>query len=214
MTPVFTERLTSLATLLLEPYRFSFTAASAMISEFVTMAKSLQKGVPLDELQNSITGREKKATYSREFRELKLRIQTLTEQQIEILAEGTPEEQKQITHLALCKSYGIYHDFVSEVLAEKLQVFDHTITDLDYNSFISRKKMDHPKLENLADTTQKKVKQVIFRMLQQVGLIDSRSNPSILYQNLTTKTETAIVEDNPKWLACFLYPEHQIKSLL
>lgn len=185
-----------------------------MISEFVRLAKSVQKGIPLDELQNSMAGRVKKATYSREFRELKLRMQTLTDRQIEVLAEGSPEEEKQITHLALCKSYGIYYDFVAEVLVDKLQVYDHTITDLDYNSFISRKKMDHTELENLADTTQKKVKQVIFRMLQQVGLIDSNSNATILYQNLTTRTETAIVKDDPKWLACFLYPEHQIKALL
>lgn len=108
-------------------------ALNGMISGFLI-------SVLLDRAAKQYYQKRKKATYSREFRELKLRIQTLTEKQIEILAEGTPEEQKQIPNLALCKSYGIYHDFVSKVLAEKLQVFDHTITDLDYNSFISRKK--------------------------------------------------------------------------
>ncbi|MCG2587775.1 DUF1819 family protein [Rhodohalobacter sp. WB101] len=195
-------------------YRFSFTGASAMIPEFTTLAQQIQNGFTLDEIDTKVAGREKYETNSREFRELKHRIKTLTPAQIEILADGDPTERNQITHLALCKTYGIYHDFVTEVLSEKIQVFDDSLTEMDYNSFISKKKMGHPELDRLAESTQKKVKQVIIKMLQQVGIIDSISNPSILPQTVHSKVENAIIEDHPKWLACFLYNEHQIETLL
>jgi hypothetical protein len=195
-------------------YKFSFTGASAMIPEFSALAQQLCKGLTLDEINTKVAGREKFETNRREFRELKHRVKTLTPAEIEILADGDPTERNQITHLALCKTYGIYHDFVTEVLTEKVQVFDHTLTEMDYNSFISKKKMDHPELDKLAESTQKKVKQVIYKMLHQVGIIDSIYTPSILSQTIHSTVERAIIEDNPKWLACFLFSEHQIETLL
>jgi CO dehydrogenase/acetyl-CoA synthase gamma subunit (corrinoid Fe-S protein) len=64
--------------------------------------------------------------------------------------------------------------------------------------------MDHTELESLAESTEKKVRQVIYRMLQQVGIVDSVSNPYILIPNLSTKVKGAIIKDDSKWLTCFL----------
>ena len=47
-----------------------------------------------------------------------------------------------------------YKDFVTDVLAEKAQVYDFDLTDLDYNTFVSRKIVDHPELDRLAHTNQ------------------------------------------------------------
>jgi len=189
----------------LKPYRFSFVGAHALVSEFTKLAKLVREGTDIDDIDVSFLGNEKKETYRRKFRELKHRIRNLTSPQIELLANGTHDQQLQITHLALCKTYQIYCDFVTDVLAEKVQLFDYTITDLDYNSFISKKKVDHPELDELAHSTQKKVKQVVYRMLDQVELIDSSKNPTLQIPTLDEKTEQAIIQDDPKLLRCFLY---------
>lgn len=193
-------------------YRFSFTGASAMIAEFSTLAAKVYEGAEIEDIDDKTLGREKLETNRREFRELKHRINTLTPKQIEILSQGDLDEKKHITHLALCKTYKIYHDFLVDVIHQKMQVFDNHLTELDYNSFISKKKMDHPELEKLAETTQKKVKQVMFRMLEQVGIIESVSNSIILMQHLSAQVETAIIEDDSTWLSCFMYDEQQIKT--
>jgi hypothetical protein len=184
-----------------------------MIPEFITVAQKITDGHELQDLDKKTIGRDKSATHVREFRELRHRINSLTDKQIEILAEGNIDEQKQITHLALCKTYAIYKDFVTDVLAEKVLVFDFKITELDYNSFISKKMIEHPELENLATTTQKKVKQVIYRMLEQVDMIDSVSNSTILIPNVEPRVEASIVEENPKLLTCFLYADDRITSI-
>lgn len=198
----------------MKPYRFSFVGAHALVSEFTKLAKLVREGTDIDDVDVSYLGNEKKETYRRKFRELQYRIRNLTSHQIELLADGTHDQQLQITHLALCKTYQIYRDFVTEVLTEKVQLFDYTITDLDYNSFISRKKVDHSELDALAHTTQKKVKQVIYRMLDQVELIDSTKNPTLHPPILDEKVEQAIIQDNPKLLSCFLYDHNQIESML
>ena len=184
-----------------------------MISEFVKIADLIHQGMSVDEIDTKLLGREKRETTRRQFRELEHRIDSLTSEQIKILATGSLDEQKQITHLALCKTYGIYKDFVTDVLAEKAQVYDFDLTDLDYNSFISRKVVDHPELDRLAATTKKKVKQVLYKMLNQVGIIDSTSNPIILPPYVETRVEQAITIEKPNLLACFLYTEQQINAL-
>lgn len=185
-----------------------------MISEFTKVADLIHQGVPVDDIDAKLLGREKRETTRRQFRELKHRVKTLTTEQIDILATGNLDQQKQIIHLALCKTYRFYSDFVTEVLAEKVQLYDYSITDLDYNSFISKKKVDHPELENLAPTTQKKVKQVMYRMLGQVELIDSTKSPTLQIPILDAKIEQAIIKDEPTLLHCFLYNEHRIQSLV
>lgn len=185
-----------------------------MISEFTKVADLIDQGVPVDDIDAKLLGREKRETTRRQFRELKLRVETLTSEQIEILANGSLDEQKQIIHIALCKTYAIYKDFVTDVLAEKAQVYDFNLTDLDYNSFISRKVLDHYELDRLAPSTKKKVKQVLYKMLNQVGIIDSTSNPTILPPNVESKVEQAIINEDPTLLSCFLYTEHQINALL
>jgi|AntDeeMinimDraft_5_1070356.scaffolds.fasta_scaffold20224_2 hypothetical protein len=175
-----------------------------MIPEFINVAQHVHKGEEPDAISYNVLGREKGATNKRQFQELKRRVKTLTPKQIKVLSEGTIDEQKQMTHLALCKTYGIYRDFVTEVLFEKILVFNNQLSELDYNSFISKKKMDHPELESIAESTEKKVRQVIYRMLQQVGIIDSVSNPYILIPNLPAKVREIISNDDPIWLTCYL----------
>lgn len=198
----------------MKPYRFSFVGAHAMIPEFIKLGKLVHGGTVVSDLDASFLGIGKRQTYIRKFRELKHRINNLTGTQIEILANDSHDHQLQITHLAQCKTYRFYSDFVTEVLSEKVQLYDYYITDLDYNTFVSKKRVDHPELENLAPTTQKRVKQVLFKMLYQVGLTDSTKNPTLQIPVLDSNIEQAIIEDDSTLLRCFLYDEHRIQSLV
>src|SRR5690625_7676247 len=104
-----------------------------MISEFIKVAELVNEGKSVEDIGNEVLGREKGETNRREFRELAHRIKSLTPKQIEILAEGNLDEQQQITHLALCKTYGIYKDIVAEVLAEKIKELEDDVREVVYN---------------------------------------------------------------------------------
>ncbi|MDG5767374.1 DUF1819 family protein [Balneolales bacterium ANBcel1] len=218
-------------------YRLSFTGADAMISAFSSLARFVTDQAALasnhgqdagtmshDQVQavvrdslnilddarfgREILGREKGSTSIRQIRELRYRIRKLTGLQIAILAEGTHEEQKQITHLALLKSYGLYRDFVLQVLLEKARLFDFEVTDYDYHTFINHKSDSHPELELMAMSTARKIKQNMLRMLDQVGIIKKSKGTElkavILIQSLEHRIEHAILKDNSALLAGFL----------
>lgn len=171
----------------------------------------LNEGIENIAKEDIIRGRNSRTT-DREFRELKFRIQTLTSKQLEILAYGDTPSQKQIGLLAMCKLYTFIRDFVVEVLREKALIFDYQLTEGEYITFYRRKCEVHPELEELADSTTKKVKQVVFTILAQADLIDSTDNKRIVPQFVDNKVSNAVVAEEPEWLKVFLLSDGDIAN--
>ena len=68
-------------------------------------------------------------------------------------------------------------------------------------------------MESLTEITQKKIKQVTFKMLEQAGLIDSIKSRRIQPQLLESDTIEVIINDNSELLKVFLYSDIDIKRL-
>jgi hypothetical protein len=119
------------------------------------------------------------ASIRRKNQEFRKRLQTLTQSQTVALLEGDLVTQRQLAYLSVCKSYAFFREFVLEVLREKMILMDYQLTEGEYLSFYRRKLMDHPELEGLSESTEKKVKQVIFRILAEAGIINSASEKVI-----------------------------------
>lgn len=158
-----------------------------------------------------IKGRNSRTT-DRKFREVKLRIEALTKRQIEILATGDTLSKKHIAFLAICKVYPFIREFVVELVREKALVFDYQITDGEYTTFLRRKTNQHPELDELAESTMKKVREVTFKILEQAGLIDNVKTKRINPQLVEEKVIKAVAEDDPEWLKIFLLPDMEIAS--
>ncbi|MFB9862453.1 DUF1819 family protein [Rufibacter immobilis] len=193
-------------------YRLSFTAASLRLLEMSEMAKLyLEEGAENITKGAIIRGRNSRTT-DREFRELKFRVEKLTKRQLEILATGDVLAQKQIALLAICKLYAFIRDFVVEVLREKSLAFNYQITEGEYTSFFRRKSEIHQELENLTESTAKKIKQVTFKILEQTGLIDNIESRSINPQIVEEKVVRAVVEDDPEWLKIYLLSDMEVAN--
>lgn len=192
-------------------YKFSFTAASIRTKDLVTIV--LRETSKNTEDLVLILGNGKSATGKRLLLEFNNWIATLTEQQIEILKNGSFKSQNEIAFLAVCKYLDFIRDFVIEVIREKYMVFDYELTDGDYLSFFRRKAEFHPEMDKLTDITKKKIKQVTFKMLEQAGIINSVKSRIIQPQLLEADTQKAFLDDNPELLKVFLYSDLDIKSL-
>lgn len=158
-------------------------------------------------------GNGKEATGKRILQELQKRIAQLTSEQLAILANGDFTNQKQIAFLSICKTYGFIRDFVVEVLRDKLLVFDDQISEGEYITFFRKKAELYPEMESLTEVTQKKLRQVVFTILEQTNLIDSVKNKIIQPQILDPKVIQAIIEDDPQWLKVFMINDMEIQNL-
>ncbi len=186
-------------------YEFSFTACSLHIQEMIEFLK-VEKGI-LPAPQGG-----KSTSIKRKNLEFKKRLQTLTESQTVALLEGDLVTQRQLAYLSVCKRYAFFREFVLEVLREKVILMDYQFTEGEYLSFYRRKLMDHPELEDLSENTEKKVKQVIFRILAEAGIINSASEKVIQYQLLEPKVVNLLKEDNSKWFEVFLLNDFEISN--
>ena len=189
-------------------YEFSLTGSSLRVNEMILFAtKYINEG--LLEFKS-----DKGTTNKRMVSEFKKRIDNLTVNQQELLLNSNFSNQKQLAFLSACKTYSLLRDFVIEVAREKYLIMDFNLSDTDYISFIRRKEINHDELANLTDQTQAKVKQVIFKILEQAGIIDNVRDKEIQLQLLGESTKKSIIEDNPEWLKIFLLSDMDIQNEL
>ena len=192
-------------------YEFSFTASSLRLNEMILLANSVIDRREFDYINK--LGNGKAATGKRLFTELNKRLSKLTDVQIALLAHADLISQNQIAFLSVCKTYGFLRDFVVEIVREKFLVFDNEITEGEYISFFRRKTDLHPEMDELTEITQKKIRQVTFKILEQAGIIDNVKTKIIQPQLLDKNVIDAIIADDSDWLKIFLISDMDIVNL-
>lgn len=190
-------------------YDFSFTASSLRLNEMLIVARASQDGVEVD-YTNELGG-GKSSTGKRMLSEFKKRISHLTSEQLDVLLNSDLVTQKQLTLVSVCKPYSFIREFIVEVVREKVLVYDYQITDGDYISFYRRKFDLHEEMDSLTELTEKKIKQVTFKILEQAGLINDIKNRIIQPQIIDYKLMKALVQDNPNWLKVLLISDIDIQ---
>lgn len=200
-------------------YTFSFTGASVLIAETLAIAEEYNRlndwrAVEKSLLDNNLLNKIKQATFKREFSEIKKRLSLLTQDQLQLMIHGSLNDAKAMILLSLVKSYSFLHDFIIEVIRNKYLLFDTVISDIDYIRFVNTKSLSHNELNAITEATAKKVKQVVFKLLVQVGLITHSRNGSILKPILNGKVIDVIIDDDPALLSAFLFSNEEIKTLL
>jgi len=199
----------------IKKYNFSLTGASAMITETLIIAKEYDRLKDWKEVENSIKENNllmkiKDSTFKREFAEIKKRLLTLNHEQLDLLINGDLDETKAIIFLSLVKTYTFFFDFINEVIRNKYLMFDYIVSVSDYIKFFNTKSLSHDELNNISDKTSKKVKQVIFKLMEQVGIITNIKNGSIIKPMISDAVIEAIIKDNSEYLSVFFYQKEEI----
>lgn len=197
-------------------YKLSFTTGGLLLNESLSAVDLYRQYNDWDLVHQTILSENilRSRTYSssvRKSRELIQRMQILTETQLLLLGEGSQTEQRQILWLAVCKQYDFVREFAVEVIRDKFQKLNLEIIHLDFDIFFISKAEWHPDLEELTITTRAKLRQVLFRMMREAGIL-SREN-KILPTLLTHEVAREILGDNPEYLQIFPINESEIRRL-
>lgn len=181
-------------------YKLSFTAASLSISESVNIAEVYLKCRDWDQTKqivregNLLQSRTNSRTI-RVSRELTQRLKLLTDEQLELLVDGSLVEQKYLLWFAVCKVYGFIREFAVEVLHEKFLGRSMKIAELDYDAFFNRKADWNVELGQIKTTTRKKIRQVIFLIMREADLLTDDN--TILRAMLSKRLIEVLKSDMP-----------------
>jgi len=121
------------------------------------------------------------ASATRSSRELIQRLQTLTASQLEILRDGTRQDQVQILWLAVCKQYDFVYEFATHVLHGKYLKLDFFLSYDDFDEFFNSLAEWNENLEKTTETTRKKLRQVLFRMIREADLLSAKMRSCRLF---------------------------------
>ena len=141
------------------------------------------------------------STAKRVLREIIGRLRMLTEEELELLQQGSASEQKYLLWLSVCRRYIFIHEFASEVIRERYLTLKHDLPNEEFEVFYNAKEQWHEELEKLAESTRNKLRTVLYRILREADIIDT--NKLILPAILTDEFISAIAKQDTNNLMIF-----------
>jgi hypothetical protein len=105
-------------------------------------------------------------------KEVIARLEMLNTKEIEFLTECSATDKACLLWSAVCRRYSFVRDFGREVLREHLVLMRRQLTLPDFDAFFNSKALWHEELDQLAKSTQSKLRQNLFRMMREAGFIN------------------------------------------
>ena len=162
-----------------ERYRLSFTTGGLFLQEAaVVTACYLQLGdwtatrAKLRD-ENLLQVRTAAAT-TRISKEITARLQELSPEELTALLDLSLRDQAGLLWVAACRRYPIVREFATEVLRENFLSLRRRLAFTDFDSFLNSKALWHAELDDIARSTQLKLRQNLFRMMREADLLSDQ----------------------------------------
>ena len=192
-------------------YNMSFTACPLLWQDSIyidTLYRELHDWKVVKsyaQANNSLQARTASAL-NRITREICMRLATFSEDELELFIDGEPREQKALLWVALCRRHLFIREFAVEVLRERWLNFRHDLRYEDYDAFFHAKAEWDEDLERMADTTRKKLRQVLFLMMRDADLV---SSGNVIQQALLTPRLIGLLSKKNRQ-ALLIFPAYEL----
>ncbi|SMY01787.1 DUF1819 family protein [Brevibacterium aurantiacum] len=160
-------------------YALSFTTGGLLAREAAVLAPIYAElsdwtGVRDAAVKENLLQTRTHSTLVRRVRETVNRLSVLSDCELELLADLTASERGYLMWAAACRRYELIGEFAEEVLRERFLTLAGAISYGDYDSFYRAKAMWHDELDAVTDLSYKKLRQVLFKMTVEAGLLTSK----------------------------------------
>ena len=164
-----------------QKYTLSFTAAPLLANESVRLAECYAKEhdwakVREIAVRDNLLQARRASSLKRIVSELVARLKTLRDDEIDFLVQADYPAREYMLWIAVCRCYAFIADFATEVVHHQFMSGKTSVTHEDYTVFFNAKLQWHPELDALTDSTRGKLRQVLFKMLRESGILDARKD--------------------------------------
>ena len=159
-----------------EKYSMSFTTGGMFLQEAPRAAElylNLKDWKKVREviLEENLLQLRTKSSAMRVSRELCSRLSGLNDDELKVLADGNTQDRSALLWLAVCRQYRFIYEFAVEVLRGKFLTYQRELSYADFDACFNAKAAWHEELDKITDTTLAKLRQVLFRMMHEAGLL-------------------------------------------
>jgi len=173
-------------------FRLSFTTGGLFVQEAAVVATSYLATrdwakVRTQARQENLLQVRTAAAATRISKEITARLEHLDDLELKALLELNLHDRASLLWVAACRRYTFIREFATEVLRENHLNLRRQLSFNDYESFYSGKALWHAELDQLAVSTQQKLRQNMFRMLREADLLSETQVilPAMLSSDLT-----------------------------
>lgn len=189
-----------------QKYSMAFTTCSLLNNESIQVAELYLEHKNWSQVSRVATDSNllqyrTVSALKRTLSEIVSRLKLLSDEAINLLVNGYKEEKLQILWLAVCLRYPFIYEFSVEVVREKYRSMQYKIEQFDFDAFFNSKMNYHESLENITETTRKKLKQVLFKMMKEAEIIDRDDN--VQASLLSEKIISVVGNMNREYLMVF-----------
>ncbi|WP_307861139.1 DUF1819 family protein [Microbacterium sp. SD291] len=174
-----------------ERYALSFTSGGLLMREAAVLsslylAERDWGQVRKIAVERNVLQARTSSSSVRVIRETVQRLSVLTDAEIDLLADAGPSEQQILMWAAACRRYGLIGEFAEEVVRERFLLMTPSLSTDDFDRFLVGKSLWHPELNALKPSTSMKLRQNVFRMLQDAGLLTESGNlvPAVMSERV------------------------------
>jgi hypothetical protein len=164
-----------------ERYRLSFTTGGLLKRESEDAALMFLSSGNWGQTRSALRSKnimQVRTTASglRISKEIISRLETLSAQELQFLTECAATDKACLLWSAVCRRYSLVRDFAREVLREHFVLMRRQLALSDFDAFFNSKALWHEELDQLAKSTQGKLRQNLFRMMREAGFINENSS--------------------------------------
>lgn len=188
-------------------YRMSFSVGGLMLNESLAIARSYRKGEPWANardrmMREGASSLPKLASQTRALREVYDRVSHLTEAERAWMLDGADRAgQQAMMWLAICRTYRFIREFAVEVIVERHAAWRPDLGPEAFDRFLVGKSEFEQGLAELSPSTCAKLRQVLFRILRESGLLSEGGQIEVVWLPLQMKM--LIEKNNPEDLRVF-----------
>jgi hypothetical protein len=191
----------------LQPYKMSFGTGGLLLNESVEVARLHVNEEPWEEtvrraMEHGTTALPKAASNRRTLREISNRLRTLSDAERAFLIEQADRADRQaLLWLATCRAYRFVREFAVEVIRERYMSYQYELPPESFDILLDAKAEWDEHLASLTSSTRLKLRQVLFRIMREGGVISQSGQ--IQASLLSSRLKTMIEERAPGDLAVF-----------
>ena len=159
-----------------EEYRLSFGTGGLYVLESAQLSQSYSDLESWDEVieqavEHNLLQFKSSGSTRRAVREICTRLKALSQKELNFFVTADPYDQSLINWLACCRTYQFIGDFATQVLLENFASYKLELGHVDFDFFYDEQALFHPELDEITDGTRKKLRQILFRMMREVGVL-------------------------------------------
>jgi hypothetical protein len=185
-----------------QPYKMSFATGGLLLNESVEVARLHAASETWDTtlrraLEEGIASLPKAASRRRTLREIVNRVSTLDDNELEHLVENADRnDQQALLWIAACRAYRFVREFATEVVHERFLSFQLDLPLESFDVLFAAKAEWDDGLAGISPMTRAKLRQVLFRMIREAGIISDDNR--ILSTYVSPRLKAILVENHPR----------------